>query len=108
MSPADHSSDNRSELQPPSDRSRPKSVLGVTEQGIGTLAWPTMAAMGAGTIVRFTDFAMVGDLGPEALAAVGVGGQFYWLIESIGAVAPAGLAAILARAVGAGDRSLAD
>ena len=67
-----------------------------------------MAAMGAGTIVRFTDFAMVGDLGPSALAAVGIGGQFYWLLESIGAVAPAGLAAILARAVGAGDRSLAD
>jgi putative MATE family efflux protein len=80
----------------------------VTQSRIWALAWPTMAAMGAGTIVRFTDFAMVGGLGPSALAAVGVGGQFYSLIESIGVVAPAGLAAILARAVGAGDQSLAD
>lgn len=83
-------------------------AVGPTQDGIWALAWPTMVAMGAGTIVRFTDFAMVGDLGPEALAAVGVGGQFYWLIESVGAVAPAGLAAILARAVGAGDARSAD
>ncbi len=88
--------------------SGPESTLGVTHQGIWSLAWPTMAAMGAGTIVRFTDFAMVGELGPSALAAVGVGGQFYWLLESLAAVAPAGLAAILARAVGAGNRKLAN
>jgi len=80
----------------------------VTHQGIWSLAWPTMAAMGAGTIVRFTDFAMVGNLGPSALAAVGLGGHFYWLLESLGAIAPAGLAAILARAVGAGNRGLAN
>ncbi len=87
------------------EQSQPE--LGVTTQGIWALAWPTMVAMGAGAIVRFTDFAMVGDLGPSALATVGVGGQFYWLIESIAAIAPAGLGAILARAVGAGDRALA-
>jgi len=82
--------------------------LGLTTQGIWALAWPTMVAMSAGTVVRFTDFAMVGDLGPQALAAVGVGGQFYWLIESLAAIAPGGLTAILARAVGAGDTALAD
>ncbi len=76
--------------------------------GIWALAWPTMASMGAGTVVRFTDFAMVGSLGPAALAGVGLGGQFTWLLEAIGAVAPAGLAAILARAVGRGDWSLAN
>lgn len=76
--------------------------------GIWSLAWPTMASMGAGTVVRFTDFAMVGSLGPAALAGVGLGGQCSWLLESIGAVAPAGLAAILARAVGRGDWHLAN
>ncbi|MFK7896490.1 MAG: MATE family efflux transporter [Myxococcota bacterium] len=86
----------------------PDSKLGVTQDGIWALAWPTMAAMGAGTVVRFTDFAMVGSLGPEALAGVGLGGQFYWLLESVVAVAPGGLAAILARAVGAGDGAAAD
>ncbi len=39
--------------------------LGITEQGVWQLAWPTMAAMGAGTVVRFTDFVMVRDLGSE-------------------------------------------
>lgn len=82
--------------------------LGVVSEGIWSLAWPTMIAMGAGTVVRFTDFAMVGSLGPSALAGVGLGGQFAWLLESLGAIAPAGLAAILARAVGAGDRAVAD
>ena len=85
-----------------------ESPMGVTSQGIWSLAWPTMAAMAAATVVRFTDFAMVGSLGPSALAGVGVGGQFYWLLESIGAVAPAGLTAILARAVGRGDQQGAD
>ena len=66
-----------------------------------------MVAMGVGTLVRTTDFAMVGDLGPSALAAVGVGGQFYWAIESILMIAHGGLVAIMARAVGAGDEALA-
>ncbi len=51
---------------------------------------------------------MVGSLGPSALAGVGVGGQFYWLLESIGAIAPAGLTAVLARAIGRGDPESAD
>jgi putative MATE family efflux protein len=67
-----------------------------------------MASMGAGTVVRFTDFAMVGSLGPAALAGVGLGGQFTWLLEAVGAIAPAGLAAILARAVGRRDWGLAN
>ena len=81
---------------------------GVAIESVWALAWPTMASMGAGTVVRFTDFAMVGSLGPAALAGVGLGGQFSWLLESIGAIAPAGLAAILARAVGRGDWRLAN
>ncbi len=92
----------------PENEQGPDAKLGVTQDGIWSLAWPTMAAMGAGTVVRFTDFAMVGSLGPEALAGVGLGGQFYWLLESVVAVAPGGLAAILARAVGAGDGTAAD
>lgn len=82
--------------------------LGVTPLGIWGLAWPTMLAMGAGTVVRLTDFAMVGDLGPSATAAIGVGGNFYWLIESLASIPSLGLMAILARAVGAGDAALAD
>lgn len=91
-----------------SDDDEGSSAFGVTPLGIWGLAWPTMLAMGAGTVVRLTDFAMVGDLGPSATAAIGVGGNFYWLIESLASVPSLGLMAILARAVGAGDRALAD
>lgn len=98
---------SRAETEPEAASGSPRAV-GVTPLGIWALAWPTMLAMGAGTIVRFTDFAMVGDLGPSATAAVGVGGGFYWLIESLVNIAPAGVTAILARAVGAGDRDVAD
>lgn len=51
---------------------------------------------------------MVGPLGPEALAAVGLGGQVYWLVQAVANLAPTGLAAIVARAVGACDAELAD
>ena len=84
------------------------SLGGVTIESVWALAWPTMASMATGTVVRFTDFAMVGSLGPAALAGVGIGGQFTWLLESVAAVASAGLAAILARAVGRGDWGLAN
>lgn len=76
--------------------------------GVWELAWPTIIAFGAQTMVRFVDFAMVGSLGPSALAAVGLGGQVYWLVQSIAMLVPTGLAAILARAVGARDPGLAD
>lgn len=91
-----------------SDDREAADELGVTSLGVWGLAWPTMLAMGAGTIVRMTDFAMVGDLGPSATAAIGIGGNFYWLIENLAMVPSLGLMAILARAVGAGDRALAD
>lgn len=93
---------------PPPVESEAHEALGVTPLGIWALSWPTMLAMGAGTVVRLTDFAMVGDLGPAATAAIGIGGNFYWLIESLASVPSLGLMAILARAVGSGDRTLAD
>ena len=80
-----------------SDDDEGSSAFGVTPLGIWGLAWPTMLAMGAGTVVRLTDFAMVGDLGPSATAAIGVGGNFYWLIESLASVPSIGQMAILAR-----------
>lgn len=89
--------------RPPEPLALAPSTLGVWE-----LAWPTIVAVGAQTMVRFVDFAMVGSLGPDALAAVGLGGQVYWLVQSIAMLVPTGLAAILARAIGAGDMPRAD
>lgn len=79
-----------------------------TRLGVWALAWPTILGFGAQTLVRFADFVMVGGLGPEALAAVGLGGQVYWLVQAVANLVPTGLAAIVARAVGAGDSSRSD
>jgi putative MATE family efflux protein len=76
--------------------------------GIWELAWPTIVSFASVTAVRWADFAMVGSLGPDALAAVGLGGQVYWLIQSLGMLVPTGLVAVLSRAIGARDHALAD
>jgi MATE family multidrug resistance protein len=58
--------------------------------------------------VRFADFVMVGGLGPEALAPVGLGGQVFWLVQAVANLLPTGHAAVVARAIGAGDLSRSD
>jgi len=91
-------------------RDKPPEPLAVAPAALGVweLAWPTIVSFGAYTLVRAVDFAMVGSLGPDALAAVGLGGQIYWLVQSIAMLVPTGLTAILSRAVGASDPDLAD
>jgi len=79
-----------------------------TSLGVWALAWPTIVGFGAQTLVRFADFVMVGGLGPEALAAVGLGGQVYWLVQAVANLVPTGLAAVVARAVGAGNQARSD
>ena len=76
--------------------------------GVWELAWPPILSFLAQTLVRWVSFAMVGGLGADALAAVGIGNQFYWLVQSLATLAPTGIVALLARAVGAGDAKLAD
>ncbi len=76
--------------------------------GVWQLAWPTIISYATHTLVRWADLIMVGPLGRDALAAVGLGGQAFWLVQSIGLLVPTGLTALLARAVGAGDLDRAD
>jgi putative MATE family efflux protein len=89
---------------------QPPEPLGISPASLGVweLAWPTIVSFGAQTMVRFADFAMVGSLGKEALAAVGLGSQVYWLVQAVAMLVPTGLAAVLARAIGAGDMERAD
>lgn len=91
-------------------RDKPPEPLAPSPQALGVweLAWPTIISFATQTSVRWADFAMVGSLGTDALAAVGLGGQVYWLVQSIGTLVPTGLVAILSRAVGAKDVRLAD
>lgn len=76
--------------------------------GVWDLAWPTILAFLTQSLVRWVSFAMVGRLGADALAAVGIGNQFFWLLQSLATLVPTGLTALLARAVGSGDAKLAD
>jgi putative MATE family efflux protein len=76
--------------------------------GVWELAWPTILSFFTQAAVRWVSFAMVGQLGADALAAVGIGNQFFWLVQSLATLAPTGIVAVLSRAVGAGDPKLAD
>jgi putative MATE family efflux protein len=76
--------------------------------GVFELAWPTILAFGTQTLVRVVSLAMVARLGESAVAGVGVANQFFWLVQSLGTVAPTGIVALLSRAVGARDAQLAD
>lgn len=91
-------------------RDKPPEPLAASPQALGVweLAWPTIVSLATQTAVRWADFAMVGSLGSDALAAVGLGGQVYWLIQSLGMLVPTGLVAVLSRAIGAKDQALAD
>src|SRR4029450_9175539 len=81
----------------------PSSAPPAQSLGVWQLAWPTIISYATHTLVRGSDLIMGGPLGREALAAVGLGGQAFWLVQSIGMLVPTGLTALLARAVGAGD-----
>lgn len=76
--------------------------------GVFELAWPTMVAFFTQTMVRVVSLFMVGSLGQDAIAGVGVANQFFWMVQALGTVAPTGIIALLARAVGARDVKLAD
>lgn len=68
-----------------------------------TLAWPTILEQILQTAVQYADSAMVGQLGPEASAAVGITTTPMWLVNSFFLAAGIGVLAVTARAVGAQD-----
>jgi len=71
------------------------------------LAGPVMGGMVSVTLLSVVDTAMVGRLGPAALAASGLGGQMFWLVMgSLGALS-IGTQAIAARRVGEGRNEAA-
>lgn len=91
-------------------REKPPEPLGPSPQALGVweLAWPTIAAMLTQTLVRWADVKMVGSLGREAVAAVTGAGHVYWFLQTVVVAVTTGLVALIARAVGARDRDLAD
>jgi len=84
-------------------RSGQRSLLPV----IWALAWPTMLEQALGTAVQYVDAAMVGRLGAEATAAVGVTTTVNWMIGSTVSALGVGFLSFIARAYGANDRERA-
>jgi putative MATE family efflux protein len=70
---------------------------------IWSLSWPVMLAQVLANAVSLIDIAMVGQLGPEAVAAVGYATQFFFLAQSTLYAIGFACVALMARAIGAGD-----
>lgn len=71
------------------------------------LAWPTVMEQILTTAVSYADTAMVGHIGPDASAAVGVTMTVNWLINGTVSALGIGFLAYIARAVGARQHELA-
>ena len=74
---------------------------------IMALSWPVMLSQVLITAVGLIDLAMVGRLGPDALAAVGYATQFFHLSQSVLFAVGFACVALMARAIGAGDTTRA-
>ena len=70
---------------------------------IWALSWPVMLAQVLANAVSLIDIAMVGRLGPEAVAAVGYATQFFFLSQSLLFAVGFACVALMARAIGTGD-----
>lgn len=67
------------------------------------MAWPLVLANMLQTVNSFQDRFFVGHLGPDALAAAGVGGQLMFVLFGIAMSISVGTTALVARFKGAGD-----
>lgn len=67
------------------------------------LAWPAIAEMFLATLVQFVDTAMVGSLGPVAIAATGLSNSPMNLLNGLFAALGVGSTALVARFSGARD-----
>ena len=78
---------------------RPARPLGVWE-----LSWPTMAAFSLQAVVGLVDLLFVAQLGTDAVAAVGVGGQAHFLTFAFITAVTTGTVALVARSSGAQNK----
>ena len=70
------------------------------------LAWPTIVEQIFQTVVQYVDSAMVGRIGANASAAVGVTSTAMWLMNSFSFAVGVGFLACISRAAGAGPHHL--
>ncbi len=75
---------------------------GTARRVILALAWPVMAEMALATVTQIVDMAMVGRLGPAAIASIGLSLQPLFFALSLFMGLAVGTTALVARSVGAG------
>jgi len=95
----DHVGTNAVEIQGSSARGLAAEIVQLSGPAIGEqLLW---------TAVQMTALIIVGRLGPEVIAAVGVSNQLNWLLTSGFFALGSGTTTLVARFIGAGDRAMA-
>ena len=72
------------------------------------LAWPSLVENLLQTMLGFVDLVFVGQLGPDAIAGVGLGNQMMVLLQVLFMGLAVGNTALVARAIGARDKSDAE
>ncbi|MFP8874471.1 MAG: MATE family efflux transporter, partial [Myxococcota bacterium] len=86
----------RQQEEPGEKLPQPGRPLGVWE-----LSWPTMTAFSLQALVGLVDLLFVAQLGTDAVAAVGVGGQTHFLTFAFITAVTTGTVALVARSSGA-------
>ena len=77
-------------------------------QQLFQLAWPTFVESLLQTMLGFVDLVFVGQLGPDAVAGVGLGSRLMQLLQVLFMGLSVGNTALVARAVGAKDKPEAE
>lgn len=75
---------------------------------IWALAWPAIMTFGLESLVGLIDALMVGRLGADAVAGVGVGTQILHAVAVMNMALATGTVALVARHIGAGERHVAE
>ena len=86
-----------------SDPVSPDEPVSSTRPGIWQLAFPSILGNLSFTLVGLVQTRVVGELGTEALAAVGAGQRMFFLMQAVMMAVSIGTTALVARAWGAGD-----
>ena len=77
--------------------------LGPKLRMVASLTWPAIMAQLSNIIMEYIDASMVGSLGPDQAASVGLVATTTWLFWGLGYAACTGFAVQVAHLVGAGD-----
>jgi putative MATE family efflux protein len=84
------------------DTAKRKGEIRILVLSVLALAWPTMLEQALQTVVQYIDAAMVGRIGPDATATIGITNIVTWLINSPLSAMGVGFMAYIAQSMGAG------